>query len=514
MKVIIVQKQREDQKRTEKMLQSLQSSGKCGYDLIGTAANGRKGYEMIRDACPDLVIMETELPGMNGLSVLKKLRRDQRDINVIMIAEGEDFRQVKQAIDLGADSYLIKPVSAAQLRQSVLKSAERIRNRRAVWSVFSVENIFMGCMNGQVRADETFNELMLRRHGFTLEDAGAVFAVWLGSGYGEQKEAAKKLMEQAKNIEMGHASHVLEADAWNLLLVVLYRLTDAQAEYTYFQEEMVPKLCGNLTGEVVCIWAETQKMGTLREVMKRMYAIRDWNLLYDRGHLIRQEEAETAEILPLKYPVDIESQVKKAVLEKDGEGIKKSYYRLYDHLRREPHTPTDMKECLIRFNVSLLNAYKMQREIESEIEVQRCMQMISSAMSWREIREAMGRFLDLLNYSAFEDSADERLSPLVRKTLQLIRKYYDQGITLEEIAERLFVSEEYLSTQFKKETGTGFTETVRRYRINRIKELLVGTKLKINQIAELTGYADAKYMSKVFKEETGMLPTEFRQSAH
>ena len=49
---------------------------------------------------------------------------------------------------------------------------------------------------------------------------------------------------------------------------------------------------------------------------------------------------------------------------------------------------------------------------------------------------------------------------------------------------------------------------------DRIKELLIGTKLKINQIAELTGYADSKYMSRVFKEETGMLPTEFRKAAH
>ena len=50
--------------------------------------------------------------------------------------------------------------------------------------------------------------------------------------------------------------------------------------------------------------------------------------------------------------------------------------------------------------------------------------------------------------------------------------------------------------------------------MDRIKGLLIGTRLKLNQIAELTGYADAKYMSRVFKEETGMLPTEYRKSAH
>ena len=55
---------------------------------------------------------------------------------------------------------------------------------------------------------------------------------------------------------------------------------------------------------------------------------------------------------------------------------------------------------------------------------------------------------------------------------------------------------------------------MRYYRIGRIKDLLVNTTLKLNQIAELTGYTDPKYMSRVFKEETGMLPNEFRKSAH
>lgn len=82
---------------------------------------------------------------------------------------------------------------------------------------------------------------------------------------------------------------------------------------------------------------------------------------------------------------------------------------------------------------------------------------------------------------------------------------------MEEIAEKLHVTEEYLSTQFRKETGRTFTETIRGYRIERIKELLTATNWKLTKIAELAGYTDPKYMSRVFKEETGMLPLEYRK---
>ena len=173
-----------------------------------------------------------------------------------------------------------------------------------------------------------------------------------------------------------------------------------------------------------------------------------------------------------------------------------------------------MKECLIRFNLAVVNAYKTQHEIESELRIQSCMQSITVAMSWGQIRSTMEEFLNVINFNAFSEEGDTRYSPLVQKAVELVRKYYDQGLTLEEIAGRLFVSEEYLSSQFKKETGTGFTETVRHYRIERIKGLLLNTRLKLNQIAELTGYADPKYMSRVFKEEVGVLPTEYRKSVH
>ena len=125
--------------------------------------------------------------------------------------------------------------------------------------------------------------------------------------------------------------------------------------------------------------------------------------------------------------------------------------------------------------------------MKSELSVQHSMHLIAEAISWKQVRTAMQDFFDVMEFNAFGETGDAELSDLVRKAVQLVRKHYDQGIRLEEIASRLFVSEEYLSAQFKKETGMGFAETVRMLRIERIKSLLAGTRLKLNQIAELTG---------------------------
>ncbi len=138
---------------------------------------------------------------------------------------------------------------------------------------------------------------------------------------------------------------------------------------------------------------------------------------------------------------------------------------------------------------------------------------MSGAASWDQIKRSMEKFFELLDLN-MQEKEELPVSVLVQKAQQMIRKYYDQGITLEEVANKLFVSEEYLSAQFKKETGATFSETIRKLRIEKVKQLLADTHLKLNQIAELAGYSDPKYMSKVFKEEVGMLPNEFRKSVH
>ena len=94
----------------------------------------------------------------------------------------------------------------------------------------------------------------------------------------------------------------------------------------------------------------------------------------------------------------------------------------------------------------------------------------------------------------------------------MIHEFYRTGITLEEIGNRLNMTPEYLGTLFHRETGTTFSSYVKTYRISKAKELLVGTNLKLYEVAEKVGYSDPKYFSRVFKEITGQLPVEYRRN--
>ena len=194
------------------------------------------------------------------------------------------------------------------------------------------------------------------------------------------------------------------------------------------------------------------------------------------------------------------------------EELKKCFWKLANCYQEEFHTPADIKQAIIHLSLAVFGIYKAKASVELDLEVQNILQEITVAVSWNQLEAALKAFFGLFEFETEEEGGET--SVLVKQAKKLIRKYYDQGITLEEIANKLYVSEEYLSAQFKKETGSTFTETIRKYRIEKVKELLLNTHLKLNQIAELAGYSDPKYMSKVFKEEVGMLPNDFRKSVH
>ena len=86
---------------------------------------------------------------------------------------------------------------------------------------------------------------------------------------------------------------------------------------------------------------------------------------------------------------------------------------------------------------------------------------------------------------------------------------YQRDLSLEEMAERMKVTPEYLSALFMKELGIKYTTYRTQIRIEAAKELLQDGKLKIYEIAERCGFPDVKYFTKVFKKYTGSSPGEF-----
>lgn len=104
----------------------------------------------------------------------------------------------------------------------------------------------------------------------------------------------------------------------------------------------------------------------------------------------------------------------------------------------------------------------------------------------------------------------ESYSPPVLKAVTLIEENCEAKLKLSDIAEEYYISDPYLSTKFKQETGICFGDYLKQVRIQKACILLNTTALKIDKIAEKVGYGDYKRFGAVFKEITGTSPGRFR----
>lgn len=102
-------------------------------------------------------------------------------------------------------------------------------------------------------------------------------------------------------------------------------------------------------------------------------------------------------------------------------------------------------------------------------------------------------------------------SPLVQQMTDMIEARFAENITLAQIAETVNHSPNYISVKFKQETGKSFSEYLMDYRISYSRRLLEQTSLPISSVAEECGIPDNNYFARVFKNNVGMTPTQYRK---
>ena len=134
------------------------------------------------------------------------------------------------------------------------------------------------------------------------------------------------------------------------------------------------------------------------------------------------------------------------------------------------------------------------------------MQSLEEMCLW--IKKVLGVFLDDI-----EKARCIKNLQIVQSASDYIRTHYQRRVTLEEIAQQVYVSPSYLSRLFKKEIGCTVIELLTKVRIEEAKKVFHDPKYTVRQVAAEIGFEDANYFSKVFRRLEGITPSEYKQKA-
>lgn len=146
------------------------------------------------------------------------------------------------------------------------------------------------------------------------------------------------------------------------------------------------------------------------------------------------------------------------------------------------------------------------------LEKRKLLETVEQALKLDESRhrqQAMEKMVDQALLELHESGG--RICEPVMKAMRFVESQLQASLGLREVAEEVHLNASYFSFLFKEQTGMTFLEYVTRCKLQKAKELLLATALPVGEIAMQVGYQTSKYFIKLFRENTGMSPSQYRK---
>jgi len=95
-------------------------------EVLGIASNGKEACDLVREKCPDILLTDIRMPGMDGLSLIEAAKKYNPEIQAILLTGYEDFEYARDAIRLGAIGYILKPSEPEEIIESIERAKKNL----------------------------------------------------------------------------------------------------------------------------------------------------------------------------------------------------------------------------------------------------------------------------------------------------------------------------------------------------------------------------------------------------
>ena len=102
-------------------LKKIVSWNSLGFEVAGTASDGRDAYRKINALKPDLCIIDIRMPGLDGLELISRIKKQNPGVKIIILTGYPEFEYAQKAVDLGVETFLLKPIDPAIFEEKVQK---------------------------------------------------------------------------------------------------------------------------------------------------------------------------------------------------------------------------------------------------------------------------------------------------------------------------------------------------------------------------------------------------------
>lgn len=501
-----------------------------GIELSGVASNGAEALELIQTIGPDILVTDIKMPKMTGMELIEAIRSTNRKMKVVILSGYSDFEYARKAISLNTAEYLLKPILKSDIESALAKIVEslkseetealrheRIEARSRQNSEIVKSHVISGLLEG--RADDREKVLgLLSAEDIDFRDKKAVAALMEpapGSLASGDADAAGGIMNGLLSTALtaaGEDSIGILAGERRAAFISFYDrfLDDGEIDESFRELLLAVRDAVKADrGISTTISAGLAVPGLLdiRESFQQACEAMGYRLIFGVDSVIMFSSIAARKAgKSVRFDESME-RILNAVKKRDRDGIGAAIDGFFSGIASHCDcAPPDVINASYRL---ALAAGEIEHDIAASAREAALWEQLNALDSLEGIR---GWVRGL--YTAAFQTADSRTrySQIVTFVIDAVERNYAKELLLKDIAREMYISENYLTTLFKRETGVSFKKYMTNVRMQKAAALLLNPKYKVYEVASLVGYDSEEHFCRMFKENKGMTPKEFRNS--
>ena len=518
-----------------------------GFELVGEAADGEMALPLLIRQQPDLLITDIKMPFMDGLTLARLAKKEIPGLKVVILSGYDDFNYAKQAIGIGVEDYLLKPITKNALieRLSEIRSRyehektqkeyyEKFQREMQAYEKNSSRDFFEALVGGSMDMMEVYK----RAEKLGLDIVAEAYNVLIFTMncdedfFGQRDEYSSweaESLELLENFFAGHSSAMLFRSNIFSYGVLLKGQRETIEENTRACVDEIRKILSRQDGRREWFLAVGQSVDRLSQIQKSYHtASRAFSqrYLYDENILYYDEmetmehpggQAETEDNAYLQK-VDVNA-LNPAILQKflsnglqeETENFVKDYFYA---IGQEPMESLVFRNYVIlNVRFSVISFIKGLGCDTNEMESADTEEVLAESGKNMESAIAYAKKMISQAIEIRDQNSGNKNRSILKTAVDFIDSHYmDEEISLNTVANVANVSSNHFSALFSQNMGQTFIEYLTTLRMNKAKELLRCTGMRSSEIAGEIGYKDAHYFSYLFKKTQGMTPSDYRKA--
>ena len=518
-----------------------------GFELVGEAADGEMALPLLIRQQPDLLITDIKMPFMDGLTLARLAKKEIPGLKVVILSGYDDFNYAKQAIGIGVEDYLLKPITKNALieRLSEIRSRyehektqkeyyEKFQREMQAYEKNSSRDFFEALVGGSMDMMEVYKRAEKLGLDIVAEAYNVlIFTMNCDEDFSGQRDEYSsweaESLELLENFFAGHSSAMLFRSNIFSYGVLLKGQRETIEENTRACVDEIRKILSRQDGRREWFLAVGQSVERLSQIQKSYHTasrVFSQRYLYDENILYYDEmetmehpggQAETEDNAYLQK-VDVNA-LNPAILQKflsnglqeETENFVKDYFYA---IGQEPMESLVFRNYVIlNVRFSVISFIKGLGCDTNEMESADTEEVLAESGKNMESAIAYAKKMISQAIEIRDQNSGNKNRSILKTAVDFIDSHYmDEEISLNTIANVANVSSNHFSALFSQNMGQTFIEYLTSLRMNKAKELLRCTGMRSSEIAGEIGYKDAHYFSYLFKKTQGMTPSDYRKA--